>query len=103
MSLALAIGCFTTVQAGMDDILDICKANSTEASRIMRERQNGARMSDMVERAHEQHDASRAKAIAKIIIRAFEAPQHPTTKGKENTVTAFENQVYLECLKFWMP
>jgi len=82
-------------------IPEICKAKAAAAASIMKERQSGARMLDMIDRIHESDHAVRDRT--QMVIAAFSAPEEKTTEGKERSVVRFENQIYLECVNLWTP
>lgn len=98
MKIALpivAVVLATSSSAEANKMTEQCSEIAKLASTIMDGRQNGVSMSAMMDVADGQ------ELSQTLIIKAFEDFNRPTSKGKQEAVTEFSNQWYLECVRQW--
>jgi len=79
-----------------DDLTSKCKSISTLAGTIMKARQAGTSMSEMME----VKIGPDVKDLAtSMIVSAFETPRFNTEKIKQETISDFRDDWYLKCVK----
>ena len=75
------------------DEVDICQDFANSAAMIMELRQNGADMSDVLQKLKGFEPAK------SIIMAAWSVPQYSTLQYQRNAIVMFKNEVFLSCLK----
>jgi hypothetical protein len=83
--------------SGAADI-QACGAIGKLAKSIMERRQEGVSMNDMMQ-AGQNVDESIRTITKRIVIAAYELPRYSTQEVIDRTVSDFENEIYLECIK----
>lgn len=71
-----------------------CVSVGEFAGKVMQIRQNGVKMSEIVNRLG--HD----NPLLSIVIDAYDTPRFRTEDYKEAAITKFENKYYMECVKY---
>lgn len=77
---------------------DNCRSMSVAAKSIMKARQDGASMADLIDAA-EVNGGALAGVIQGMIVLAYEKPGYSSAKFKEKASTDFANEAYLACAK----
>ncbi|GAB3099823.1 hypothetical protein G8770_03680 [Aestuariicella hydrocarbonica] len=82
-----------TAAIAADDWKTTCKMVESTATTIMKARQNGAALSNLMEIADD------SKFIEQVAIMAYDQPQYSTPENQKNAVSKFANELYLACIK----
>ena len=92
-TLLIALSCAMPAVAALDKKQEqICSAMSSSAETIMQDRQRGADMQAVMERALE------ANAIYEdVVVEAYDAPRYATKKHQRREVKRFKNRWYGIC------
>jgi len=78
---------------------DVCKHVEEMAENIMKNRQAGASMSDMMEIANSTESEATRTVARHLVVKAYEMPRFSTEEHKRNIIIRFKNKAYLECYK----
>ena len=91
--LLAASSCATPAVAALDEKQEqICSAMSSSAETIMQERQRGADMQALMQRAIE------ANAIYEdVVVEAYDAPRYATKRHQRREIKRFKNRWYAIC------
>ena len=103
LSVAQVISPSAAATAGETDNGDFCAVVAEFARNAMIGRQNGAKLSDLINHLKNSDSEANSEAafnMAKeIAIQAFEQPRYTTKSVQQKAITDFENTYYLACLK----
>lgn len=76
-------------------LTDRCKTWSGMAETIMKARQVGAPMSELMDAAEEAN----SEAMKKIVIMAYEKPRFSAEEVQKRSTDEFRDEIYLACIK----
>jgi len=97
LSAALALGA-SNVQAGMGGSHKDCKALQETAETIMEARQEGHRMSALMEWA--QHNDATVEAYQEALVKdAYNVPNYSSDRYQRKAIRDFGNEVYKVCIE----
>lgn len=92
---------FTLLLSGQlyaQDKLAACNSISSLAETIMKQRQNGAPMSEMMRIAGEAGGAI-GKVGEELVIMAYDKPRYTTENYQQRVIEDFRDSAHLECVK----
>lgn len=89
---------FLSGQLYAQDKLAVCNSISSLAETIMKQRQNGAPMSEMMRIAGEAGGAL-GKVGEELVIMAYEKPRYRTENYQQRAIEDFRDSAHLECVK----
>jgi hypothetical protein len=85
-----------------DDWRGTCAAMQRLAQAIMKNRQNGIAMADMMAKSDVSGDATIKKLDEALIIEAYSLPRYSTDEMQQKSIEDFGNDTYLQCAKSHM-
>lgn len=97
VAVILAISSAPTFAEDVKGEADNCAALGTLAASIMKGRQSGVPMSNMMAIARKNEQIG--SLVSAMVIAAYETPQFSGEKYRQRKVVEFQNDVMLECYK----
>jgi 3-oxoacyl-ACP reductase-like protein len=82
-----------------EEIRETCKSYSEMARAIMKNRQEGAPMQDIIAIVTDGKNPGAEQFGEQLVIAAYELPRMSAEKNKQREVDDFANAVYLDCIK----
>lgn len=95
--VAVLIASAAYAQKGDKPKGDMCKDWGDMAVGVMRERQSGKPLHELMEKAN--NTVAIRNLVKDIIIRAYERPIFPDEKGKASAIADYRNDTELRCYK----
>lgn len=100
IALALSLLVLTSHASAEPTTQETCKSIADLAGTIMKARQNGRDMSELMELVGKYfEDAEERKPYDRMVVLAYDSPRYSTEEYKNKAVSDFKNSVYLGCFK----